>query len=497
MRDDSEQRSRYRSPRARLGLLAVLALAACRDATTTEPEPEPPTLRGLRYRVELTDDVRRAHVNLCLQGQGARVLAAGNPEALPHVENARIDGGAPLARNDDGFDISDVRHEDCVSYEVDFVAMAQTQRSSRRIRREGNSLLVQPNLWLLRPDPLPRGIDMTLTFELPDGVVASVPWPRTGEDGEDRQPTYRLDPTSFRWLAFTVFGTPQLQRFTAAGTEIELAVLDAPVAATAEGLRDWATDAAQSVALLYGTFPRDRLQIVVVPVQRGGGTIYFGAAGRGGGAGVYILMDSAARDDELPGTWTTVHELLHHGMPFVAEAWMAEGWVSYYTEVVRTRMGHRTEREGWQALAEAFARGRRDGRAMPLQQLSDQMHSTYAYQGVYWGGAAIGFILDVALREDSNGDVSLDDAMRELRRCCGDALVKWKASELLARLDDWYGKPLFTTTAREHLERSSFPPVEESLARIGVQVTAGEVVLDDDHPRAELRRAIMAPHDPR
>jgi hypothetical protein len=245
--------------------------------------------------------------------------------------------------------------------------------------------------------------------------------------------------------------------------------------------------------MLYGSFPRDHLQIVVVPVAHGGGPIGFGAAGRGGGAGVYILMNAAARDDELLGTWTTVHELLHHGMPFVADAWMAEGWVSYYTEIVRTRMGHRTEREGWQKLAEAFGRGRRDLRDLPLGQLSERMHETHAYQGVYWSGAAIAFILDVALREDSNGALSLDDAMRELRRCCGDALVKWKADDLLARLDAWYGKPLFTQTAHEHLHRTAFPPVEPVFARIGVTFEQGQVVLDDDHPNAPLRRSIMAP----
>jgi hypothetical protein len=454
------------------------------------PRTEAPALRGLRYRVELRDGMQTAKVQLCFEGRPSGRLTPGNPDAIDHVERVHLESGDPLIRDDRGFLLDDVDEAACVHYEVDFAAMAQSERS-RRIRFEGETLLVQPSLWLWRPNRLPGDVDMRLTFDLPDGIDVSVPWTPLGSE-ESEGPTYRLDRTAFTWLAFTVFGKPRLDRFRVGDTEIELAVLDAPLAATPEGLRRWATDAARSVALLYGAFPRDRLQIVVVPVRRGGGTIYFGAAGRGGGPGVYILMDSTARDDELLGTWTTAHELLHHGMPFVADAWMAEGWVSYYTEVVRTRMGHRSEREGWRKLARAFERGRADLRGMPIGRLSDQMHRIYAYQAVYWSGAAIAFMLDVALREDSNGEKSLDDAMRELRRCCGDALVKWKADELLERLDAWYGKPLFTTVAREHLGRDAFPPVEDAFARLGVSVTGGEVVLDDDHPRAAMRRAIMA-----
>jgi hypothetical protein len=47
------------------------------------------------------------------------------------------------------------------------------------------------------------------------------------------------------------------------------------------------------------------------------------------------------------------------------------------------------------------------------------MHENHAYQRVYWGGAAIALLLDVALREAGS---SLDAAMRHLDTCCADAL---------------------------------------------------------------------------
>ena len=362
------------------------------------------------------------------------------------------------------------------------------------MERAGRSVLLRPAAWLWRPDELPAEPTITARFSLPEGMQVSVPWPTITSDRSGT--TYALDRTALTWLAFVVLGDVTLDRFERAGAEVEVVTLDARVACPPAGLRAWVADAVDTVALLYdGRFPRERLQLVVSPVEGGGGgTVYFGMAARGGGAGVQIFLDDRAQAEALPGGWTTVHELLHHGMPFIEEAWMAEGWVSYYTETVRTRAGHRTELEGWQALLDGFARGRRTDAGLTLAETSESMHETHAYQRVYWGGAAIALFADVEMRLESGGTRSLDDVMKELRRCCGAADHRWKATKLLEHLDAWYGRPLFTETAKSVLPRSDFPDVEAALARIGVTADGdGKVHLDDEHPAASLRRAIMAP----
>ena len=200
-----------------------------------------------------------------------------------------------------------------------------------------------------------------------------------------------------------------------------------------------------------------------------------------------IAFDSAAQAE------ARYRDMLHHGMPFVEDAWMAEGWVSYYTELARTRQGHRTEAEGWQALREAFERGRRARRRGTLQEVSDRIHQSVAYQRVYWGGAAIAFFIDIELRVDSGGEVTLDDAMRELRRCCGDAPRKFTAQELLEHLDAWYGRPLFSTIARAHLGGTDFPAVDRGFRALGIGLTDDGVFLDEADPMAPARRDMMAP----
>lgn len=486
-------------PHRVLGATAAAALAACHPAERiAEPHEAAAVVEGWHYAVHIERDLASATVRLCFDAAPGDRLVAGDPAAADYVRDVRIVGTEQrLRRRGRTFELDAVEAGECIAYEVDFAEMARREGSGRRVRWVGASLLVRPSLWLWRPSRIPDREAISVRFDHDDALAVSVPWPvargRRGEKGA----VYALDSTVYAWLGYSVFGRMQVERFTAAGTAIELVVLDAPLAASPAGLRAWITDAADTVALLYGTFPRDRLQVVVVPVDGGYGTVYFGAAGRGGGPGVYILMDDDARDDELPGGWTTVHELLHHGMPFVDEAWMGEGWVSYYTEVMRTRMGHRSEQEGWQELYEAFVRGKNGNRPMTLARTSQLMHRTFAYQNVYWGGAAIAFFIDVALREDSGGKVSLDDAVQELRRCCGDARHRWSAQTLLEKLDTWYGKPLFTRIADEHLQSEAFPPVEATLQRLGISIEHDRVMLDDDHPGAAHRRAIMAPRTDR
>lgn len=445
---------------------------------------------GWHYRVRVSPDLARLDVRVCFDGAPARTLIPGVPEAAKFLDGASTAAGRKLKRRGKSLALGDLGDDRCLDYAVD-VQQVIDASSRRRTLQLGDSVAMKASQWLWRPQVLPQGADVTVQFELPEGVDVSVPWP-VAKPGP--QPRYALDKTALQWLGYTILGDFGRDAFTHAGTDFEVVTLDSPIACTDRDLRLWVEDAADSVALLFdGKFPRDRMQVVVVPVDGGGGSIYFGMAARGGGPAIFILLDDEATGEQLPGGWTTVHEMLHHGMPFIRDPWMGEGFVSYYTELQRSRMGHRDEKAGWHELHEAFSRGKRGSRMMSLRETSDHMRDTHAYQRVYWGGAAIAFLLDVELRIRSDGERSLDDAIKHLRTCCGDAGHRWDADELLAELDDWYGEPLFSEIAGKHLEALDFPPVEDAMARLGIVVGTGGLVFDDAHENAAVRRAIMAP----
>lgn len=473
-------------------------LTTCRRPT--EPaapavDSAPTPLRGWRYTVTIDHSLAWADVQLCLDGSPSARLVPSETAAAAHTKDMHAQG-QPLPQSGRGYDLGALAPGACVDYRVDLAGLEANEATQRTVGRTGRSVLMRPSAWLWQPEPRPAEAEVTLRFSLPEGMHVSVPWPTLTEHprGTDST-TYVLDGTAFEWLSFVVVGDITVDRFARAGAEIELVTIDAPVACPPAGLRAWVEDAVDTVALLFeGRFPRERLQLVVIPVEGGGDSaVYFGMAMRGGGAGVQIFLDDQAEAEALPGGWTTVHELLHHGMPYIEEPWMAEGWVTYYTELLRTRAGHRSEREGWQAVLEGVGRGRRLGTELTLAESSEAMHETRAYQRVYWSGAAIALLLDVELRLESGGTRGLDDAMRELRRCCGDADHRWPARALLEHLDGWYGRPLFTQTADAVLAGHELPAVEAALARLGVGVGPDELHLDDEHPAAAIRRAIMAP----
>ncbi len=480
-------------------VVALALLAACERAAAPTPtatptnaaavRSSPVALTSWRMRATLAPGAESVAVQMCFDGATPRAVKVGTPDAEEHIEDMRIVGrDVVLAGKDGRWDTSALEPGECVGYRVDFRRMAE--RSGRQtVSWVGKSVSVRQGLWLLWPVGASSDAEATLELVLPDGMKASVPWPkRSGEPS-----SYVLDDTAARWRGYTAFGELTIDALEAHGSNIEIARLDAPMQCSPAGVRAWILDAVASVAMLYGDYPRDRLQVVVVPVN--GGSVYFGMAARGGGSGVLLLVGNEAKDGELPGGWTTVHELLHHGMPFVQEAWMAEGFVSYYTEIMRTRMGHRSEKDGWRELAEAFERGRSGGRGLTLAESSAKMMDTFAFQRVYWGGAAIAFEADVTMRQQSAGKLGFDDAMRELRRCCGDAKKRWPAKTLLAKLDEWYGKPIFTEIAKRHLASIDFPETGRTMQQLGVVVDGESVTLDDSHPSAAIRRAIMAPRE--
>jgi hypothetical protein len=478
-------------------LIAVLA-AACGSAApverTSSTRGAASELPGWSYDVRIAETGTVADVALCMRGVRPRVLQLGDVDASDSIDEIRsARTGAKLRLTARGFVGESVQSDDCLVYRVDFDQMAQGPGAGRLARRVGDSVLVRSTSWLLVPDEAPRDRDVTLRLRLPEGVEASVPWrPRPRSAGEPRIRTYELDRTAFRWMGYAAFGKLDLQRFEAAGSNVELTLLDAPVAADANTRRAWIEDAVETAGLLFGGYPRDRLQIVLVPVEGSGRrAVPFGMAGRGGGAGVVLLLDGNAAAERLTGGWTAIHELLHHGMPFVEDAWMAEGWVTYYTEVVRARRGHQSEQDGWQALWDGFERGARTSPGTTLRRASEAMHRQRAYPRVYWGGAAIAVLLDLELRMESDGARGLDDAMRELRRCCAEADRRVDAAELLAHLDAWHGRPLFSELADRQLDAPKFPDMRKALERLGITVHAGRVILDDAHPAAPIRRGIM------
>jgi hypothetical protein len=460
---------------------------------------EPPAAPSWTYEVVVAPGLESMSVRLCFPGARPRrlVRAAGGA-----FEGLRPSPGEPQA---EGFDaeagswtIARPEATACVSYDVDLAALSRGRGMARSFSRG----VTEAGAWLLRPAATQGGERATLRFRLPPGHRVSAPWaPVPG--GDDASRAYELDATTWAFIGHVAIGSDLRQETVpASGAALEVTTLPGPLRATPAGVRRWLEAAASAVASVYGRFPRDRVQVVVRPVPAGSGhghdPVPFGSSWQGGGAALLLLLSERARDEDLPGEWVAVHEMVHLAMPPISheDAWLSEGFATYYQEVLRARAGFLEPLEAWRTLDAGFERGREDGGDAPLAEESRRMRQTHEYLRVYWAGAAIALLVDVELRRGSGGASTLDGAMRRLTERHGGAPRFLAADDAIAEVDRYAGRAVFRTVADAALASSDFPPLEEAYRWLGLARERGALVAVPGAPGAAVRDAIVARPSP-
>ena len=471
---------------ALLGLLALPFLPARSAAAAPLP--------GWHYVLRFDEQLTTADVRCCLQDYSPKRFVGCAPELLDAFTFPADEGGARLVRRaSDGSLIPEglARGRMCVRWQVD-LQRAATLSAGRRgvIRRVGRDLVIKPGAILLRPYMWPFAGRVTVTVEAPESVRHLVPWPRLRAAD-----TYRLDPQCTNLEGRIAVGRFDVQRAHVAQADVEIAVLDRPLRASAAGVGTWVHTAVEAVAGLFGRFPADRLAVLVHASPGREPPVHFGMAMRAGGAHAILYPANAAPDDSLPGEWVAVHELMHLGMPWTpeGEAWLQEGFVTYYQEVLRARAGLLDERSAWQNIEEGFGRGRRRGGRRPLVEESRTMGQEHNYRRVYWAGAAMALRIDVALRRASKGRVSLDDVIRWWHAHRGGTVKPYPGLALLRDAERALGVREALPIAEALLADRAFPDVAPTYEALGIRVADGRVALDEAAPLAAIRKAIMAP----
>jgi hypothetical protein len=477
--------------RAAFGMLGALLMALSVGACRKESSGRAPSVREDRsqaqskrwtYDVTVAADLQRFDVRWCFDARVPERVQPGDARASSYLIEASA-GGRPLRVENGMAYVDQVPDDGCIDYAVDVGRAVRESGQFSFSRQDEDSLVINPLIWLWRPELIPYEAQPTINFDMPDGVDVSVAWAPLDE----KTRAYQLDRTAYKWLNQSAFGRLNAERFERAGAEVEIVVTGGDPDASAAGIRAWVEDAVDSVSTIYGQFPVPRVQVLVVPVGRGTTAVPFGMAGRGGGAGVYLFLSESATDEELPAGWTTVHEFLHLGMPFCEDRWLGEGFVTYHTEIARTRMGHWSEQEGWRKLHVALSRGQRAMDGGKGGSIVRPQH----IETVYQGGAAIAFLADVGLRRETKGKLGLDDALQEVHECCRFEQDKVGTQRMFDHLDEWSGTTVFADVSA-YLDDREFPPVDEAFAELGVSfVGDDEVVFDPKAAGAQWRKAIM------
>lgn len=441
-----------------------------------------------RYTLSYEPAQERMRVQICFDGAAAMREFRLHRGAAAHIDSLQREHGTVERIGDARWRAKDWKSGECLRYDA-HVGEVANSRDRDIGSRVGDTLLVAPQQWLLRNDD-----DETSQVEvnLPDGYAFAPPWP-LAQGAADGARRYVITPTPFAWTALIAIGRFGETQIRLPGGVARLALLGALNAAQRETLGQWITHALTAVATGYGELPLPQTQIVLLPGNGRGKAVGFGQSLRGQGNAVHIWVDPNASLAQLDADWTAVHEFSHWAHPYLGDegAWLAEGLASYWQNVLRARGGLLTAQEAWRQLDAGFERGKRVASDdLTLAELSDAMHARRAYYAVYWSGAAFWLDADVALRRQSGGRLSVDEALKRFHACCLARKREWGAAEFVAKLDALTGTDVFVSRYRAYAARRGFPPLVALYTSLGLQRDAAGLRFIES-PDAPIREAIM------
>lgn len=372
-------------------------------------------------------------------------------------------------------------------YRYDLAGLAADTGDPDYASRSGDDYLFNDEALLLRPDPLPRGAPIGVTFEVPAGISVAAPWQRLPGPGW----RFRYDAEHYDTGSYVAVGRLRaMEDLKVRGGTVGLTALDRPCQASQDELRAWVAQAIGEVVDFYGALPAigGRAHVILAPV-RGRDPGVFGTVLRRGPPSVVLFLGMEAGAAGFREDWMAVHELFHMGNPLVEGKipWFIEGFTTYYQDVLRARSGRLSEAAMWSDLHDGNVRHCDPAGGVSLAEESRRLRQSHRYTRVYWGGACVAFLLDVAIRERSAGRESLDTVMRALREqgLSGSGPL---SEEDLARAFDRAAGP----GALRRLLHSTAPlPLLPVYERLGIVPVGPKTVrLRDDVKGAALRRAI-------
>ncbi len=415
----------------------------------------------------------------------ARLVATGahrvtfDARAAPFVRDFAVDEGSGFHAADARAALPACARRCAVRYAIDLEALAAACGDDLEGALRSRDAVLSPALaWLARPSP---AVDAPVTVRVraadparfATGLRASL---RTGD----------LDEGSF-----TAFGAMRSARLDVRGATLDVALLGPPLAMGDDATLAWIDAAARCEATLFRRFPVDRAQLFVVPMEGSGGADR-GPSGPGedrdevlsgkvlalAGPSLALLAGRAMRVEDARRDEVLQHELFHLGFPSFRgapdgeERGLGEGLATYYEPVLRARCGFSTPEDAWRALV-----AKRDDA-----------------DAIYWGGALFALASDVAIRRETGGARSLDDALRAVLARGGDASRVWTLDDVLREGDRATGTRVLTATRARLAGRGEPFEAAALLEALGVVRDAkGAVQIRDDAPLAAIRRAITAP----
>jgi hypothetical protein len=228
-------------------------------------------------------------------------------------------------------------------------------------------------------------------------------------------------------------------------------------------LKTWLGSVSQTVSLLHGSLPRQKIRIALKPYPARQ-AVPFARVLRYEPEGVLFYVNPEHPLDEFVTDWTAYHELSHLFIPYpgLDDVWFSEGLASYYQNILQFRAGLLTREQTLQHLRGGFDRGRKDAKhsELTLGELTPVMREKHTFMRVYWSGALYFLEADIELRKlttETDTPMTLDDVLREFGACCLLEDREWTGLEIAEQFDQIIGAPLFVPLYKAYEQTNAIP----------------------------------------
>jgi hypothetical protein len=284
-----------------------------------------------------------------------------------------------------------------------------------------------------------------------------------------------------------VAAPPAPAKLAVTGGEIDVAFGEGHLDLGRAALIGWVTAGASATVAYYGRFPVAHYRVLIVPVADEAG-VQSGTTWADGGARTRVFVGEHTTAAQLAHDWVMTHEMIHTAFPDLprSHSWIEEGIATYAEPLARSWAGQVPAAHVWLDLLHGVPQG--------LPAAGDRgLDHTHTWGRTYWGGALFCLLADVEIRERTHGKRGLVDALRGILAAGGNDQADWSIDRAFQEADKAVGVPVLEALYRRMKDRPVAVDLTALWRELGISVAHGELVLDEQAPKAAVRRAITAP----
>ncbi len=456
------------------------SLVAVGCAASTPPASAPaPTGKPARYQVVVSEaGLLEVEIEVASGGFEQLEIEVGSERFVSALELR--EGGAQGFRPVP-LDRWPVAAPACASvctlrYRFDLTDAARQLDHPHYAEARAGGFVAPPTTFLLRPvRPSGKG---ELRFSMPAG------WRFSSGIPQNQAGSYELLLSDLPQAPFSALGPFKSERVHVGASTIEVTRIGEEPVLGDERLARWAEGSARSLAALLGGFSSPHTAVLVL--VDGSDTISNGSALGNGGASILVRVGEDADEQAFRDDWILIHEMVHVNMPGLVtrHSWVEEGLATFLEPIARAETGTLAVEEVWREWYYAMWQGQ------PLAG-DGGLDGTRSWGRTYWGGAAFWLNAELEARTRTDGERGVRDCVRAVNKEGGTVRARWTVERFLAVCDQGIGAVVVTPLYRRFASEPVFVDLDRIFAMLGVRKTKTGVELDDDAPRANLRRRIV------